>query len=49
MKFTCPECRGLIKLSLTEIQKPKCSITCPSCQKTINMKNNVPLAQSGGK
>lgn len=43
MKFTCPECRNPIKLTVEEIQKRHCTITCPSCQKTIELKNNLPL------
>ena len=45
MKFNCPECQNPIKLSVEEIQKRHCSITCPSCQKTIELKNNLPKAK----
>lgn len=45
MKFSCPDCRSQIKLSVEEIQKPQCNVTCPCCQKTIALKNNLPAKQ----
>lgn len=45
MKLSCPDCRGQIKLSVEEIQKPQCSVTCPVCNKTITLKNNLPTKQ----
>lgn len=45
MKFNCPECRNPIKLTVEEIQKRHNSITCPSCQKTIELKNNLPQSK----
>ncbi len=45
MKFSCPECRNPIKLTMEEIQKPRCSVVCPSCQKKIELKNNMPQTQ----
>lgn len=42
MKLSCPSCKNPIKLTVEEIQKPKLSTTCKSCQKTIELKNNLP-------
>ncbi len=46
MKFSCPDCRGQIKLSVEEIQKPQCKVTCPVCHKTISLKNNLPAQKT---
>ena len=45
MKFSCPECQNPIKLTVEEMQKRQCSVTCPSCHKTIELKNNLPKAK----
>jgi transcription elongation factor Elf1 len=49
MKFNCPECKKPIKLSVEEIQKRHCEITCPSCQQSIELKNNLPQPKDRSK
>jgi len=45
MKFNCPECQKPVKLSVEEMQKRQHSVTCPSWQTTIELKNNLPQAK----
>lgn len=43
MKFSCPTCGAHVKLSVKDIQKPECVVTCPSCKNNIHLKNNLPV------
>lgn len=46
MKLNCPNCDARVKLTVDEIQKPKWSMVCPVCKKTVSLKNNLPICES---
>jgi len=43
MKLNCPACGARVKLSMEDIQKAECVVTCQLCKKNIQLKNNLPL------
>ncbi|MDR3591417.1 MAG: hypothetical protein P4N41_17315 [Negativicutes bacterium] len=46
MKINCPNCDTRLKLTVDEIQKPKWSTVCPTCKKSISLKNNLPTTDN---
>jgi len=46
MTLSCPNCDTRVKLTVDEIQKPQCSTICPTCKKSISLKNNLPITNS---